>query len=150
MLGNKISLHLSTDGGTQFSGKIADVIDIQVGEKTAETVESHTYASDHNYKEYDYGLKDGGEYTIAVRYKAGQTEVDKLEKAYDADEKVHVQLQFPAPIQKSVTFEALITKVGHTSTREAHVDRSFGLKVSGEPKKATLSAPKAAAAPSKK
>lgn len=138
MLGNKVTIHRSTDSGSTYGAKIADVINIEPGEKTAETVESSVYGADHDYKEYDYGMKDGGEYSITVRYKTGQTDVDALEDALDNSVKEFIQLQFPAPISKSESFRCLVTKVGKPLPSGEHIDRVIGLKVDGQPTSAAI------------
>ncbi|MCH2057883.1 MAG: hypothetical protein MK214_14980 [Thalassotalea sp.] len=138
MLGKTVTLHRSNDSGSTYGTAIADIINIEPGEKTAETVENTTYGSSHDYKEYDYGMKDGGEYSITVRYKAGQTDVDAIEDSLDNSVKEHLQLQFPAPISKTESFRCLVTKVGRPLPRGEHIDRVIGLKVDGVPTSGTL------------
>lgn len=130
MNGNRVSFHRSIDG-TTFGDKIADVVGIEPGERTSETYESTTFGADHDYKEYDYGLKDGGEYSITVRYKEGQTDVEALIDAFENSTKVYVGFGFPAPINQRLSFQALVTKVGLSMPKESHIERVIGLKVSG-------------------
>ncbi|GBL02932.1 phage tail tube protein [Glaciecola sp. KUL10] len=139
MLGKEITLHRSSDSGSTFGSAIADVWSIQIGEITAETIENQAHGASTDFKEYEYGMKDGGETAIVIRYKAGQTDAEALADALHNSTKEHLQLQFPAPINKSVSFRCLVTKVGVATEQGALVERSFTLKVDGAPTEATIS-----------
>lgn len=131
MLGNKITLHRSTDNGTAYGEKIANIVDLQPGAKTAETHENTTYGAEHDYKEYDYGLKDGGEYTFVFKYEPGNSDMEEIADALDNGTKEYLQLQFPSPISKSKSFRCLVTEVGDQTPVGEHVKRSIKVKVDG-------------------
>ncbi|GGA80783.1 hypothetical protein GCM10011369_23430 [Neiella marina] len=138
MLGNKVTLHRSTDQGTAYGEKIANIVDLQPGAKTAETHENTQYGASHDYKEYDYGLKDGGEYTFVVKYEAGNTDVEALADALENSTKEYLQLQFPAPISKTKSFRCLVTEVGIQTPLGEHIKQSIKVKVDGPIAEAAL------------
>lgn len=138
MLGNKVTLHRSDDSGTTYGTKIADIMNIEAAERTSEVIESTQVGADHDYKEYDYGLKDAGEYNITTRYSAAQTEIEALVDAFENSTKEYLQLQFPAPISKTHSFRAIISKVGVAHPKEGKVERMFTIKVDGELTEAVL------------
>lgn len=137
MLGKEITLHRSTDQGGTYGSAIADIWNIQAGEQTVETLENHTHGGT-NWKEYEYGLLDGGEATIVARYKASQTDVDAIADAMFNGTKEYVQFQFPAPISRSLSFRCLVTKVGHVTEQGQLLERSLTLKVDGAVTQAAL------------
>lgn len=139
MLGNKVTLHRSTDQGSLYGSKIADIVDLQPGEKTREAQENTQYGADHDYKEYDYGLLDGGEHTFVAKYLDGQTDIEAIIDAMENGTKEYLQLQFPAPIAKSKSFRCLVVGVGDQIPAGEHVKRSIKVKVDGPIVDAALS-----------
>lgn len=131
MKGKLVSLHLSTDGGTSFGDSIADIMTVEPGEMTSEVVDATQYGTEHDWKESDYGLRDGGEWNITVRYRETQTDVESIIDAFHNGTKNHLQVQFPAPISKAVSFRCLTTKVGYAIPKEGQIDRNLTLKVDG-------------------
>lgn len=139
MLGKEVTLHRSSNKGTSYGTALGDIQNIEGGEKTAETQEATTFGQNHDYKQYEYGLKDGGEYSFTVRYKTGQTDFNALEDSLDNSVKEYLQLQFPAPINQKRSFRCLVTKVGRALPRGEHIDRTFTVKVDGPITDAALS-----------
>ena len=131
MKGKLVSLHLSSDGGSTYGGPIADIMNIEPGEMTSEVVDATQYGTSHDWKESDYGLRDGGEWNVTIRYRENQPDVESLIDAFHNGTKSYVQVQFPAPISKSESFRCLTTKVGRAIPKEGQVDRVLTLKVDG-------------------
>lgn len=131
MQGNKVSIHRSTDEGSTYGAAIASIITMEPGEEVTETVDGTQYGAGHDFREYDYGLSDGGEWNITVRYKPDQTEIEALIDARANSTKEYIQVQFPAPIGKTKSFRCLVTKAGLAIPKEGQVDRMLTLKVDG-------------------
>jgi hypothetical protein len=131
MQGNKVSIHRSTDAGTTYGTAIASIIGLEPGEEVTETVDGTAYGSGHDFREYDYGLSDGGEWNLTIRYKEGQTDVEAFIDARANSTKEYIQVQFPAPISKTKSFRCLVTKAGMAIPKEGQVDRMVTLKVDG-------------------
>ncbi len=138
MLGKRITLHRSEDQGATYGSAVGDILDIQPGDRTAETIDSTKYGGDDDYKEYDYGLLSGGEWTITVRYEPGQTEIEALVDALENGTKEYVQCRIPTPINKAVSFRCLVTTVGIATPKEGHIDRNLTLMVTGRPNESDL------------
>lgn len=138
MKGNKVSLHRSTDQGSTYGDPIASVITLEPGERVAEPVEATGYGAGHDYKEWDYGLKDGGEYNVTIRYQPAQTEAEAFIDSFENDVKEYLQLQFPAPISKAESFRCIVTKIGKAIPKEGQIDRMFTFKVDGPVTEAVL------------
>ncbi|ANB27227.1 hypothetical protein A6F57_19810 [Alteromonas stellipolaris] len=131
MKGKLTSLHRSTDTGSNFGDSIADIMTMEPGEMTAEVVDATQYGTEHDWKESDYGLRDGGEWNFTIRYRENQTDVEALIDAFHNGTKEYVQVQFPAPISRGVDFRCLVTKVGFATPKEGQIDRTLTLKVDG-------------------
>ena len=138
MLGKQVTLHRSADSGTSYNNAIAAIQTLEPPEATADTNETTEYGASHDYKTFLQGLKDGGEMTLGIRYEASQTDVDALEDAFDNGTVEFLQLQFPAPISKSRSFQALVTRIGTPVPKDNQIERSLTLKVTGEITRATL------------
>ena len=139
MKGKETTIHRSVDAGVNYGSAIAKIINVEPGEETSDTVDSTEYGASHDYKEYDYGLKDGGEWNITIRYAAGQTDVEAFIDSYANSTKEFIEVQFPAPISKYKRFRCLVTKVGLATPKEGQIDRMLTLKVDGEPTNGDLS-----------
>lgn len=131
MLGKYVTLHLSNDEGVTYGTAIGRIQELTIGDLVAETQEDTSYGGDDGYKTYDYGLRDGGEWSMTIRYDAGQTDVDALEAAQQNGEKVYLAAKFGSPINKMLAARFLVTTLGHAVPKDNHVDRTLGLKVDG-------------------
>jgi hypothetical protein len=138
MNGNKVTLHRSDDSGTTYGTKIGDIVGVEPGEDVSETVDSTEHGATDDYRTYDYGLSDGGEWNLTVRYRASQTDIEALVSAKANGTKEYVQVQFPAPISKTKSFRCLVTKVGLAVPIAGQIDRMLTLKVDGAPIDAVL------------
>lgn len=112
-------------GGVQELGGI---------ELTAETTENTPYGSDQSdYRGYDYGLKDGGEVSVTIRYDSANTKAQALADAYHNSTKPKIALKFPASIGKQFEATVLVTNLGIPMEKGNQTDRTFTLKVTGAP-----------------
>tara|TARA_B110001454_G_scaffold54930_2_gene53735 strand:+ start:26042 stop:26473 length:432 start_codon:yes stop_codon:yes gene_type:complete len=103
--------------------------------KSADAVDATPYSdTGDDFREYEYGLRDGGELSITVRYgKTVNTQADALEAAHDAGDIEIVQIKFPAPISKKMVAKVLVTAVDFPTEKEGKLERTFTLKVTGKP-----------------
>lgn len=114
--------------------RIGAVQEIGGIELSAETTENTPYSSvGGDYRGYDYGLKDGGEITVTIRYDAANTQATALADAFHNSTKEKIAIKFPAAINKQFEATVLVTKVGIPMEKGAKIDRQFTLKVDGEP-----------------
>mgnify|MGYP003633624462 CR=1 FL=1 len=140
MNGDFVTLHRSGDGGGTFGSAIASIQNIEAAEHTADMQENTEYGNteDAGWKTYEPGMKDGGEYTVSIKYKTGQTEVDAILDSFENGTLEHHQLQFPAPISRKKTFKAYVSKVGTPIPKGQFIQRVIGLKITGKPKDEAL------------
>lgn len=129
--GSKVSLHLSTDEGATYGEKIADIVQLDPPEATADTFDDKHYGSEDCSKDFGVGAVDEGELNITARYKPGQTELEAIEAALRSHEVLYLRLVFPDPINKQMSFKGVVTKVGHAIPKEARIDRMFTVKLTG-------------------
>lgn len=137
--GKRVTLHRSADQGTAYGVAIARMIAVDPPEVTADVVEDTEHGGTDDFKTFAQGLLDGGEFGGTFRYsEATQAEIDAMEDSIYNGTMEYLQLQFPAPVSKSLTFKCVMTTVGHPSPRDGLVDRTLKGKVSGKPVKANL------------
>jgi hypothetical protein len=127
--------HHEASSETDKMEKVADVVAIAGLKKSADAVDATTYGdAGDDFREYDYGMRDGGELTITARYgKEENVQADLLETAHDEGLVEIVQLKLPAPINKKVVMKVLVTAVDFPMEKEGKLERAFTLKVSGKP-----------------
>ena len=61
MLGKQVTLHRSSDSGGTYGTAIGAIQTMEPPELTADNNETTEYGSNHDYKTFVQGLKDGGE-----------------------------------------------------------------------------------------
>ena len=114
--------------------RIGDVQEIGGVDMSAETIDDTPYGSDQgDWKGFAYSLKDGGELSVTIRYDATNTEAQTLADAFFNSTKPKIALKFPSNIGKQFEATVLVTKVGIPMEKGNKTDRSFTLKVTGEP-----------------
>lgn len=135
-LGRHVTLKRFDEGSAEVDKmeKIGNVIELSGLEFTADTVEDTPYGDgESDFRTYDYGLKDGGEITATVTFKAGNTQAQALVDAFHNSVKEKVQTVFPADIAKKFTLDVLVTGLGIPTEKGSKIRQTFTLKVSGEP-----------------
>lgn len=114
--------------------RIGEVQEISGIELSAETTENTPYGSDQSdYRGYEYGLKDGGEISVTIRYDSSNTKAQALADAYHNSTKPKIALKFPSNIGKQFEATVLVTNVGIPMEKGNQTDRTFTLKVDGAP-----------------
>ncbi len=115
--------------------KVGGVVNISGLKKSADAIDATTYDDEgDDFREYDYGLRDGGELSITVRYgKTANAQADALDAAHDAGDVETVQIKFPAPINKKMVAQVLVTSVEFPTEKEGKLERTFPLKITGKP-----------------
>ena len=127
--------HDEASAETDKMEKVANIVAISGIKKSADTQDATTYDDEaDDFREYEYGLRDGGELSITARYgKTVNTQVDALEAAHDAGDVEIIQIKFPAPISKKMVAKVLVTAVDFPTEKEGKLERTFTLKVTGKP-----------------
>ena len=115
--------------------KVGGVVNISGLKKSADAIDATTYddAGD-DFREYDYGLRDGGELSVTIRYgKTANTQADLLETGHDDGLIETIQIKLPASIGKKIVANVLVTSVEFPTEKEGKLERTFTLKVTGKP-----------------
>ena len=134
-----ICLHEEASTNSDKFERIGEVQELGGIELTSETIEDTPYGSDQgDYRGYDYGLKDGGEVTVTVRYNSTNTRAQALADAFHNSTKEKIALKFPAAIGKQFEATVLVTKVGIATEKAGKIERQFIIKITGAPTFATL------------
>lgn len=114
--------------------RVAEVQELSGIELTAETIENTPYGSDQDdYRGSDYGLKDGGEVSVTIRYDSNNTKAEALADAYHNSTKPKIAIKFPASVGKQFEATVLVTKVGIPMEKGNKIERAFTLKIDGAP-----------------
>ena len=114
--------------------RIGEVQEIGGIDMSAETTDNTPYGSDQDdWMGYDYGLKDGGEVSVTIRYDSANTKAQALADAFFNSTKQKIALKFPANIGKQFEATVLVTNVGIPMEKGNKTDRTYTLKVSGTP-----------------
>jgi hypothetical protein len=135
-LGRHVSLKRFDSGSIESDQMelVGDVIELSGIELSGETNENTPYgANESDFRTYEYGLKDGGEISISVRYRASNAQADAFADAFFNSTAEKIQLIFPAAIGQKFEADVLVTKVGIPTGKGDQLNRDFTLKVSGEP-----------------
>lgn len=134
-----------SDDDYQDIGKVTEIGDISGSRDTQDVT---AYDSTSGYREYDVGLKDGGEVTISVRYRPNADNAEgaqhaELMAAFDDGLKQNFRFIFPIEYDvedgeqaivktwPSASFEAFITSFSMPVPLEEHISQSFTLKITG-------------------
>lgn len=127
-------IHDDASAASDKFDRIGDVQEIGGVDMSADTTENTPYGSDQDdWKGFDYGLKDGGEVSVTIRYDATNTKAEALADAFHNSTKPKIALKFPSNIGKQFEATVLVTKVGIPMEKGNKTDRTFTLKVSGAP-----------------
>lgn len=117
-------------------GEVQEIGDVSI---TADTIENTPYGSDQDdFRGYDYGLKDGGEYTVRIRYNSANTKAQTLADALMNSTKHQVALKMPADVNTQLELNVLVTNVTQPMAKEGKLERTYTLKVSDAPAWNTL------------
>jgi predicted secreted protein len=123
-----------TTGSGTFAA-IGAVADIQGPDKSREALESTTHDSPNKYREFEKGLKDGGEVTLDIRYDPGNSTHADLEADYEEDDRRDYQVVIrPGTAgEKTIEFSALITGLSHAFPHDDLMQLNVTIKISGKP-----------------
>ncbi len=114
--------------------KIGRIISFSGLGLSSEVVDNTTYdEADAGWNEYEYAMKDGGEYQIGIRYEAGNTHADALETALMDDLTEQIKILFPVAYNKRIISSVLVTKVDFATEKGGLKERTFTVKVTGKP-----------------
>ncbi len=101
---------------------------------SAEVVDSTAFdEAAEDWNEYEYGMKDGGEYQIGIRYPASSAQADALETALMDSLTEQIKILFPAAYNKQIISSVLVTKVDFPTEKGGIKERTFTVKVTGKP-----------------
>lgn len=111
----------------------AEVLEIGDITITRETVEDTTFDNDDGYETFVGALKNGGEFTLKVKYKKGSVNADAFVADVEIDDPVNYQIIWPDAGATQLDFSGLITSVGIATPQKENITQSFTFKVSGKP-----------------
>lgn len=125
-----------TDDDYEDIGKITEIGDISVSRDTSDIT---AFDNVSGYREYDVGLKDGGELTMTVRYRPdGKSEGgqhEEMRKAFEDGTREQFRIVFPIELDNkespTCSFESFVTSFGMPIPLEEHITQTFTLKITG-------------------
>lgn len=101
---------------------------------TAEVVDNTTYSDDAlDWNEFEYAMKDGGEFTAGIRYEAGNAQADALETALTDSVTEQIKILFPTAYNKRFILNVLVTSVEYGTEKASLKERTFTCKITGKP-----------------
>lgn len=119
-------------------GKVTEIGDISASRDTQDIT---AYDSASGYREYDVGLKDGGEVSISVRYRPNGdiegTQHAELRAAFESGELQKFRFVFPIVLTEpegenpTAEFDAYVTSFSMPIPLEEHISQSFTVKITG-------------------
>jgi hypothetical protein len=141
-------LYDETSSETDKLEVVGSVIEVEEPEDTTETVENTPYGSNQgDYKGYDYGLSDLGEFSATILYSADNTFADAIEAAKHSRTKIQVAFRVPKLASADTTREqrlmtVLVTKVSRSIAEKGNkLRRTFTFKPDGAPDRTPYTIP---------
>lgn len=102
-------------------------------EITADTYETTNYDGD-GWREFEQGLKDGGEFTLGGVFNPGDTNGQAaLYAAFKSGESTPFSVIFPAAMGADWSFTGILTSFSSTPNLEGEIEFESKVKISGEP-----------------
>jgi predicted secreted protein len=123
----------STGAGTYED--IAAVADGDGPNQSRESIDTTTHDSPNKYREFAKGLKDGGDANITLAWDPGQATHVLLRGDFEEDALRSYRIVFlPGDADEAtVTFNAMITDMGHTFPVDDKLEQEITFKISGQP-----------------
>ncbi len=112
---------------------IAELRELGDFEITRETEEDTNYDNADQYNTFLGTFKDGGELELTVKYKKGAVTATLMQSDLDDPNPVEYRIIWPDTDNTTVTFKALVTKMGIATPLKEHMTQSFTVKISGKP-----------------
>ncbi|MDN4069936.1 phage tail tube protein [Paenibacillus vini] len=112
---------------------VAELTSIGGLELSADTIDVTSLDSDGGYREFIGGFKDGGEVSISGFFNPGDAGQAAVYAAFNSGARTACEIQFPAALKASWTFDAVVTAFSTGAELEEAVSFEATLKVSGEP-----------------
>lgn len=109
---------------------IGEAIDFKMPELTRDTKDATHYNSPDRFKEFIFGLRDGGEFGVTIQFK-DIAALDDLMADFMTDTALPYQFLFPD--ETAWQFTGGITKIGPAVPMEERMTAEFTFKISGKP-----------------
>lgn len=122
-VGTKFKMGTTEVGGLTSIGGI---------EKSSETLDTTTLATDGGYRTFIGGFKDGGEVALGGYYEGDEGQ-SALDEAFEDGEVRDFEIVFPASLGKKWAFQGVVTNVGTSVDLDGLIEFSATIKVSGKP-----------------
>jgi len=136
-LGLKAGFYVYDEASTETDkyDLIGGVMEMSGLDMTIDTSENTQYGPDEDdWRTFEAGMKDAGELSVTIRARtANKAKVDALRASGLAGETLKARLKYPSPISQKADFDAVISKIGMPTTKDAHIDITFAMKISGKP-----------------
>jgi predicted secreted protein len=113
--------------------KVAELTSIGGLELSADTIDTTSLDSDGGYRTFIGGFKDGGEVSISGFFAPDDPGQAAVYAAFESGETKDCKIVFPAPMNATWEFKAVVTGVSTSAELEEAVSFEGTLKVSGKP-----------------
>lgn len=142
-LGHQVGVYRYDDASSESDKfeKIGRVTSLSgVGVKVNTTDAKFYDDADDEWTRVEAVSRDGGELTITIRYRNGNTHADELEKnAYGETEgEEQLKLQWPSWINRKIILNGIVTGWEYGTEKEGICEDTLTFKVNGKPQRSTL------------
>lgn len=132
-IGHKTKFLRGDGGGPEIFAHTAEILEVGDITITRETVDDTTFDNLDGYETFIGALKNGGEFTLKVKYKKGSVNAAAFRADIDSDDPVNYQIVWPDADNTQLDFSALVTSVGIATPQKENMTQSFTFKISGKP-----------------